>query len=375
MNSEPAYARNSERFESFHALQAALTCRLALHCSLIAQWLASQPFRGEDAGVGAGPPKAWRTSRLNLARRRELRALVSGAGEQGPGTDNLGKWLLASMPVRTYLEIVDLAAPNLRAVDPAADDCRRELVRMRDSLFAANFGLARNAAMGPGSRDYNERLSAASCGLLDAIDRYVPGPKAARFSYFASYWIRYHVSRHAQKHGSLIAFPINQQRIGRQIERYLGERNSSGEPPPSLPRLCADLRISPDAFYWSRCRPRVVSMHDCTGSESGSATMENLLRDPGPEPDDALEQDETAAQLRTLLRTHVCPETRVMLAHLRGIGELSEAAEDHLARLRGIARTRLRKLADGIRRLGRLGDPALTGGSNGAFAAPSSRSS
>jgi len=356
MNSEPAYARNPERFEHFHALQTTLTRHLARNPSLIARWLASQPSRGEDAGVSGGRSKAWRTSRLNLARRRELKALVSQAEGQGAGAERLGGWLLASVPVRTYLDIADLAEPDLRAIDPAAGDCRMELIRMRDTLFAANFGLVRNAAVGTGSRDYDERLSAASCGLLDAIDRYVPGPRAARFSYFASYWIRYHVSRHAQKFGSLIAFPINQQRIGRQIERYLGERSASGKPPPSLSRLCAELRISVDAYYWSRCRPKVVSMHECADSEFAPPAIERLLQDPGPEPDDALDQDETAARLKTLFRTHVCPETRVMLAYLRGIGTLSEAAEDHLARLHEIARTRSHKLAEGIRRMGRLAD-------------------
>jgi hypothetical protein len=358
MNREPDYARNSERFESFYALQKTLTRQLACRPAIIARWLNAQSFRSDDSGARAGPSKTWRTARLNLARRRELKALVSEAAERGGGADTLGPWLLSATPVRTYLEIADFAEPNLRAIDPVADDCRRELVCMRDSLFTANFGLARNAAMGPGGRDYNERLSAASCGLLDAIDRYVPGPKSARFSYFANYWIRYHVSRHAQKFGSLISFPINQQRIGRQIERYLDERGSSGKPPPSLAQLCSELRISLDAYYWSRCRPKVVSMNDRAGSEHKSPVPEHLLRDPGPNPDDALDQDEIAAQLRSLFRTHVCPETRLMLAYLRGIGALSEAAEDHLARLHEIARTRLRKLAEGLRRFGRLGDPA-----------------
>jgi DNA-directed RNA polymerase specialized sigma subunit len=307
----------------------------------------------------AGPSKNWRTSRLNLARRRELKALVSGTAENKRGEDALGPWLLSAMPVHTYLEITDLAVPNLRAIDPAADDCRRQLIRMRDSLFGANFGLVRNAAMNPGSRDYNERLSAASRGLLDAIDRYVPGPRAARFSYFASYWIRYHVSRHAQKFDSLISFPINQQRIGRQIERHLDECSANGKQPPSLAQLCAEMGISLDAYYWSRCRPKVVSMHDCAGSEHGSCTFEHLLLDPGPEPYDALDQRETAAQLKSLLRAHVCPETRIMLAYVRGIGALSEAAQDHLDQLRESARTRLGKLAEGLRCHHQTRHPAL----------------
>ena len=75
MNCEPAYVRNSERFENFYALQRALTGHLARHPSLVAHWLGSQSFRDEDSAPSAGPPKAWRTSRLNLARRRELKAL------------------------------------------------------------------------------------------------------------------------------------------------------------------------------------------------------------------------------------------------------------------------------------------------------------
>jgi hypothetical protein len=95
-------------------------------------------------------------------------------------------------------------------------------------------------------------------------------------------------------------------------------------------------------------------MHERADSESASPAIEHLLQDPGPEPDDALDQDETAAQLRSLFRTHVSPETRVMLAYLRGVGALPEAAGDHLARLHEIARTRLRRLAEGVRRAERL---------------------
>jgi DNA-directed RNA polymerase specialized sigma subunit len=350
MTCEPAYVQNFERFEDFYAIQRSITRHLARHGCLIEAWLAARPFRGDERAERRGAGKAWRTARLNLARRRELKGLAAEAGRRCEGEPALAEWLLARMPVRSYLEIADGASPDLRTIDPEADRCRRELTRARDALFDANFGLVRNAAMGAGGRDYNDRLSAASCGLLDAVDRYVPGPTAARFSYFASYWIRYHVSRHAQKFGSLISFPINQQRIGRQIDRYLDDLDMSGQPPPSLARLCTELRISEDAYFCSRCRPQVVSLYDGAETSFASDHPALLLCDPAPEPAEALDEREIAAQLRLLLKKHVGAEARVMLAYSRGVGSLSEAAEDHLAHLAKSASAHLRQLSEGIRR-------------------------
>lgn len=287
--------------------------------------------------------KSWRTARLNRARRDELSGLLNRVEAPGADPAPLAGWLLAVLPVRTYLTIVDGARPGLAAIDPEADHCHRELIRVREELLHANFGLARIAARQRRFLDYDDRLSAASCGLLDAIDRYVPGDRAARFSYFASYWIRYHLSRQAQKAASLVSYPVHQYRVARRIARYVAERSTPDRAPPEA-QIRADLKLGVNAFCWRHPRPEVISLHGAAHPDRDALTLEHCLADPAPEPPAVLGDAEAGSQLRALLRTHAPPDTRLMLAYVHGVGALPEAADDYLAHLHGQVRERMRRL-------------------------------
>jgi DNA-directed RNA polymerase specialized sigma subunit len=330
----PAYTRNRELFGRFHALQRSFVGRLAANPRLIRAWLQARPApaAGEAAAEGAGS-RSWRAARLSLVRRRHLVDLLARAEPPAGDSAPLAAWLLAAVPVCTYLEMAENARPCLAMVDPEADRFRREVIVLRETLLLANYGLALTAARRRRYPDYDDRLSAAACGLLDAIDRYVPNERAARFGYFASYWIRYHLSRQAQKSGSLVSFPIYQQRVGRRISRYVSERCAAGGPPPSEAEICSELGLGLDACYWHRRRPEMVSLQAPAGADPDSATIERFLSDPAPGPAEALEETETAACLHALIRAHAPPATRLMLAYTRGVGRLREAAEDYLADL------------------------------------------
>ena len=345
MTAALAYSRNQENFAAFHALQSDFVRCLAAHPGVIRDWLEIQPRRQpRRVAAQAKSPRVWRTARLSVGRRLELSGLVRCAEENPAETEPLASLLLSTMPVGTYLEIAAAARPSLRAIDPQADDLRARLSGMRNALLAANYGLAQVAARQRQPADSAELLSAASCGLLDAIDRYVPNVKAARFSYFATYWIRYHISRHAQKHGSLVSFPINQHRIGRRIDRYLTDRQTSGLPAPSDAEVCADLKLGGEAFYWNHRKPRVFSFEDYGGHDPRDA-LDHCLCDPAPGPVAALEEAEIAGQLVSLLRASAPPAIRVMLAYLRNVGSLADAAGDYLAHLHETAMERILPLS------------------------------
>jgi len=329
----PSYAHNREQFERFHDLQRCMAAALARHPAVIESWLETQPPRETETAAADAAPKRWRTARLSAIRRRDLVALLAQASAAGSDPGPLAAWLLASVPVCTYLEIADRAGPGLGALDLEAADCAQALVRLRDTLFHANYGLAKVAAHHRCFHDYHDRLSAASCGLLDAIDRYQPGPRAASFAYFATYWIRYRLGRHAQKSGSIVTFPINQYRISRRIDRLLAARLHEGLPAPSEAEIRAELKLGADACYWHERRPQIVSLQRPVGAENEAFTLEHLLCDPAPEPAAVLDGGTLAEQLRALLHTHVTPAARVMLAYTGAIGSLAEAAEDYLAQL------------------------------------------
>jgi DNA-directed RNA polymerase specialized sigma subunit len=328
MTSFLSYAHNRELFTHFYALQARFTACLASRPGLVRAWLEAQRRRDPERSEASGAARSWRTARLSSARRRELGALIEGAAASSLGSAALAEWLLVAVPVRTYFEI---AAPG-GLPDPAAEDCQRQLAALRDTLFATNYGLAKAAARRRRLEDYEDMLSAASSGRLDAIDRYVPGAKAARFAHFAGFWIRYHVSRRAQKNASVISFPVNQHRIGRRIQRYLRGREGAGAAPTPA-QLCAELGLGPWAFYWQRSRPTVISLHAPPGAGEEGLPMEQCLCDPAPPPAAQAEENEIAEALRAVLRRRVDPATRLMLAYLHQVGLLGDAAEDYLAGL------------------------------------------
>jgi DNA-directed RNA polymerase specialized sigma subunit len=346
MSTAPDYTRNHELFLSFRELQSGLVARLSSQPGLIGAWLETLPPR---EGNAPEPEKAraaasWRTARLSGARRGELARLLARTGPPLGETAPLAHWLLRSVPVCTYLEIAGAARPSLRALDPGADDFCRRLISLRETLFLANYGLAKIAARPHHSGDHSDLLSAASCGLLDAIDRYVPGEKAARFSYFARYWIRYHLSRYIQKNSSVVSFPIHQHRIGRRIERYLATQPAGG-PAPVGTKVRADLELGAEAYHSYRLKPRVVSLHSSIGDRPEAPDVEYFLCDPAPAPDAVLEDSETATHLRALLRASALPATGVMLAYTRSVGALTDAAEDYLAFLQNLTLERLRRRA------------------------------
>ncbi len=345
----PDYTRNHEFFTRFYGLQGCFAGHLAARPGLLRAWLEALPPREPEAAESARAVRIWRTARLSSARRRELSGLVMRAEARADEAAPLAVWLLASVPVCTFLEMAAASGSAAPALEAEAGDCHRRLLELRETLFLANYGLAKAAAKRRRPQDYAEMLGAASDGLLDAIDRYVPDGRAARFAYFAGYWIRYHMARQFQKSGSVVSFPVNQHRIGRRIHRYLASREPD-DAPPSPAEVCQELRLGRAAYFWQQQRPQVVSLHGPGIAGPEAPAMELRLCDPAPEPADLLEQAEIAERLRDLLHAQAGPAARLMLAYVHGVGPLADAAEDYLASLQDLARTRLAASGDVLRR-------------------------
>jgi len=340
MTQLPEYTRNHELFTRFYALQGCFAGHLAARPALLRAWLEALPQREPEAADSVRTVRIWRTARLSSARRRELSGLVMRAEARADETEPLALWLLLSVPVCTFLEMAAASGFAAAALGAEAGDCHRRLLELRETLFLANYGLAKAAAKRRRPQDYAEMLGAASDGLLDAIDRYVPDGRAARFAYFAGYWIRYHMARQFQKSGSVVSFPVNQHRIGRRIRRYLASREPD-DAPPTPAEVCQELQLGRAAYFWQQQRPQVVSLHGSANAGSEAPAMELRLCDPAPEPADLLEQAEIAEHLRELLHAQAGPAARLMLAYVHGVGPLADAAEDYLASLQDLARSRL----------------------------------
>ncbi len=319
------HRRNCERFASFHALQQECAWHLASAPQAVRAWLERLP----PLGRGTEPPSApragtvARTARLGSERRRELLRLLTLAEASPAGCEALAAWLLRCLPVSHLLAIGN----------GLAGDCLVRLAHVREELFAANYGLAKRAVIGWDGGDFEDRLSAASLGLLAAVDRYVPGAGSSRFGYFAGYWIRHHISRYRQKCRTAVAFPVYQHRLTRRLERLVAERQAAGLPPPTEGEACAALGIGAEAYRRQALPPRMESLDsDQPGGEPASGR--DRFSDPAHAPDAALEESEAAASLEEFYRARTESSTRLMLAYARGVGDLAEAAADYLDDLR-----------------------------------------
>ena len=328
------FLQNQGRLEGFYRLQRSFVTRLAACPALVRAWLEALPPREENTEESENGSKTWRAERLSLGRRRELASLIAGAEASGEGTAPLAEFLLTMLPVSIYFAIGACARPDLRTVDTQADELIRRIADLREQLFQANYGLAKSVVRG--KKEYEELVSVASSGLLAAIDRYVPGgEKGAKFGYWATLWMKHEVRRHGQKHNGIVALSINQQRIVQRIDRHLEERSAMGLPEPGEAEVCAELGISPDAYYWYRQRPTLVPLESIlpTEDEHGGekkGDFDELLAASAPEPDEVLEDQEVATYLRELLRERLDPARRIMLSYARAIGSLTDASEDYL---------------------------------------------
>lgn len=338
------YQDNRVQFEEFYALQRTLVDQLARHPVLVRAWLDSMPPRDDEATESSGASKSWRAARVSAARRRTLSDLIASVEQNAEHSHLLAAFLLTSLPVESYFTIAAGDATSGTAGNALSVSCR-VINAKRNELFDANLGLAKAAVRG--RRNYDELLSAALVGLLAAIDRYVPNNEtSARFGYFATFWIRYHISRYTQKTSGVVPVSINQQRIIRRIDRFVEQCRAEGRPEPTQFEICSALSISADAYGSFLRRPVVISLDQSASSEGDEREREvslaNVIAAEGPEPDQEVEDSEIARYLRDLLRKEVPAFGRVMLSYARRVGSLSDAAEDYLLALEDQALVRLR---------------------------------
>jgi len=139
----------------------------------------------------------------------------------------LAAWLLASVPVCTYLKSPTGPAPAWGALDLEAADCAQALVRLAGPpYFTPTTAWPRWPPITGVFTNYHDRLSAASCGLLDAIDRYQPGPRAGELRLFlrptGSATV---LGRHAQKSG------LDRDVSDQSIPDQPADRPAAGRPP------------------------------------------------------------------------------------------------------------------------------------------------
>jgi len=330
MNNAPVYIRNEERFKEFYELQCLLTKLFSEQPLVIKEWLNRLPKIGTKVVEEGNKSMHWRATRLNYARRQYLEQLVSDCLNNFEVRNVLSEWLIKSVPVSSYIEIASISDDSNSDKPEAIHSCVKQLIEYRDMLFNANLGLAYSLARREQLGNFDDRVSDATRGLLDAVDRFVPLEKHVQFSYFATYWIKFQISRGNQKSQSVVAFPINQQRVKAKSEKLQLKQEALGLSPLSYEQLADILHVKLDTVINSYQKPVAISINTSYVHEASMLESDHALCDPAPEPSMTFDHSELIKSLRIYYRHQLTPEVRVMLSSIQDIGSLSEALFDYI---------------------------------------------
>lgn len=327
MNTAPLYENNEQRFKEFYELQCLLTKLLSDQPLMVKEWLVRLPVIAKKVNEGENKSMHWRATKLNFAKRRYLGQLIEDSLEKPDTRNILSRWLIRSMPVGSYLEIVSVSGGfNTCAIRA----CVKQMIDYRDALFSANLGLAYSIARREHMGSYDDRFSDATKGLLDAVDRFVPLEKHVQFSYFATYWIKFQISRGNQKCQSVVAFPINQQRVKAKTERLQMQQEALGLKPLSYEQLARILNVKVATVINSYQKPVAISINTSYAHEEEMLESDYALCDPAPKPDSSLDRVEVKKSLQVYFRKNVGADIRVILCSDEALGSMNEALLDYI---------------------------------------------
>lgn len=221
----------------------------------------------------------------------------------------------------------------------AAQRAVNELVRHNMRLATKIAGELNNPAFGIETDDL---VSEGAIGLHTAASRFNPC-KGAKFSTYASWWVRQRIARYIANHGRTIRLPVhlltkmNQvRRIQQQLTLELGR-----EPGPE--EIAEATGLTEKAVAKLLATTSSVSLQTPLGEESAE-TLENTLEDTGviSPAEAAIKQGETvhAQQLVKILPKR---EAEVIAARY-GLGERDPETLEEIGQRLGVTRERVRQL-------------------------------
>lgn len=160
----------------------------------------------------------------------------------------------------------------------------RDLARLEDRMVRHNLGLAVACARAyAGHMPVADLVQEGCVGLLAAVRRFDPA-QGYRFSTFATWRVRFAVSRYVANHRRAVRLPVHLQAYARELARMSGEAVAAldaatdGAASRDVLNTARALLVDPD--------PVISLQAPLRWSEDGNrATLSDLVADPGPSPE------------------------------------------------------------------------------------------
>lgn len=197
----------------------------------------------EFAATAQDVERAWLESDPELSGDEDLATLIRGdktVSEAGTPLTTLSglirqhRAIVARRIASMCLRYDTFSSPHARVIATSLTSTRERV--FRDSLRLA-VSIARRHASG---RDWLAAVSAATDGLVRAIERFDPG-RGFQFSTYAQWWIRHRTNRVRHNHFDVLRLPVHASESLVRYRRVESELWKWGEPRPSHDTVQARL--------------------------------------------------------------------------------------------------------------------------------------
>lgn len=275
-------------------------------------------------------------------------------------TDGRLTFLAGTKEVLTiYLgEIGKVPLLNREEEDALTRRVRRGDVQARELMIKANLRLVVKIAY-----DYADLglplldlISEGNMGLMKAVDRYHPD-RGAKFSSYASYWIRQCMLRGLCNQGRTIRIPAYLQTKLTEMRRAEVRMEEALGRVPSNFELAREVRLtSREVAHLRDVTSRPVSL-DASLGESETESIADLIRDErAAGPDQQLEMESRLEALRGLLQ-RLEPRERLVLSRRFGLDGSDDETLEVVGAGLGVTRERVRQIQeDAVEKLRRMFD-------------------